>query len=275
MTTTYKIETMHLGCFRQLRVICFAFIAILFTGNWLFALDPLIILVGPPGSGKGAFSQYLEGNYGYNHISIGDILRREIDMQTELGCEIEEIVRRGDYIDPQIINVLLAKNVVKYQAEEKPFILDGFGQNKGDVERMQKLLEETGLIPRTFVMYLETSDAVCQERIANRLVCSGCGHVYNKVTAKPTVAGICDGCGMALKARTGDTPEVILKRLIHYRDCVEKYNKAAAFLFPSIIYESDGSFEECALFYDNLAKEAMSWNEDSSSFVREFVKKRH
>ena len=244
-----------------------SFLICLFTTISLFAFDPVIILVGPPGAGKGTFSQHLKEKHGYNHICVGDILRNEIKEQTKLGREIEEIVKKGDYVDPQIIHVLLTKNVTKYQTEGKPFILDGFGQNKGDIETIEKLLEEMGLLNRAFLLYLKASNEICQNRILNRSICLNCGHVYNAVTAQPLLQETCDYCGTALQIKINDTPEVITKRLQYYREHIEQFYEAALSRFPSLVYNSSGSFETCTFFYDTLVKET-DYDVDSISFIQ-------
>lgn len=248
-----------------MRILYLLFTAILFAGNALLALDPVIILLGPPGSGKGTFSQYLKENYNYNHVSIGDTLRREVEQQTELGCKIEECVRNGDYIDPKIIHSLLTKIVLQYQLEDKPFILDGFGQNDGDAEAIYELLTETNLISRSFVLYLEASDEVCRERISNRLICSGCGHVYNTLTATSALFDRCGLCKSILKTRLNDTPEVIIKRLRHYRDHVEYLHKYTTSLFPSIFFDTNGSLQDCIHLYNMLVIEIANCKSDTST----------
>lgn len=246
-------------------------ITILYVGNCLCALDPVIILVGPPGAGKGSCSQLLKENYGYCHLSIGDVLRSEIELQTALGREIKETVKNGNYIDPLIIRRLLAKNIVQLQSENKPFILDGFGQNKGEMEAMKTLIDEAGLLPRTLLLYLEAIDAVCQARMCSRSICFGCGRVYHAEMAKPLIPGQCDKCGTILKVKINDTYETIVKRLADYRRDVEQNYKQALTLFPSIIYHSGGSIEECSLFYHAFAQGVAKCLSDASSFVEELA----
>lgn len=218
--------------------------------NSLIALDPILILVGPPGSGKGTFSQHLKEHYGYRHVSIGDLLRKEVARQTELGKQIGEIIQRGDFIDPQIVRTLLDALISDYAIEKRALILDGFGRNEGDIEYMYSLLLEKNLLPQTLYIYLEAPDAVCASRIANRLICPGCGHVYNASLKTP-----CDLCGASLEFRFGDSPEVVLKRLKQHRESFENYFKKGLILFPSILYHATSSLEECLIFYDRLALE--------------------
>lgn len=247
---------------------CFL-MAIFFTNFSLFAFDPFIILVGPPGSGKGTLSQHLKINYGYHHISIGDVLRYEVDMQTDLGLSIEKLIKSGDYVDSKIIHTILANNIKKYLSE--PLILDGFGRNKEDVDVIHQLLIETGQTDRTLVIYLEALDQVCQERISHRLVCSGCGFVYNSETAKPQIHERCNLCGMTLKSRLNDTTEIIMKRIQNYRENVASSYQYAASLFPTIMYHSNGSCEECTHFYDSFSREAAKSDTDSVTFVKSFT----
>ncbi len=233
----------------------------------LFAFEPLIILIGPPGSGKGTCSQHLKERYGYQHVSIGDLLRKEVAMQTELGSQIEEIVRRGDFIDSKIVHLLLAHIVTNPEVGKHPLILDGFTRNPDDVPFMRDLFKAMRLMPRTFILYLEAPDATCLERVAYRSVCAHCGHVYHEIWAKPSNAGHCDLCGSRTQTRINDTKEVILKRLHHHRNCIESYYQEALAEFPSILLDTSGSLEECLDFYDQLALIAASSKIDSSEFT--------
>lgn len=236
----------------------------------LFALTPVMILFGPPGSGKGTFSQYLKEHYDYSHLSIGDALRNEVVRQTKLGREIEEKIKKGEYIDPKIVHDILAEHVRNFQKQNIPFILDGFGQNPEDAKFMENLLREIDLFNQTMIVYLQASDAACCNRIKDRMICALCGHVYNAATVKPISEEICDLCGGELKRRLNDGEEVTMKRLKHHRDGVEGYYKEALSLFPSIIYDANSPVEACYQFCDQIAQQAKNFPEDSLAFTSEF-----
>lgn len=220
----------------------------------LNAFNPAIILAGPPGSGKGTFSQYFKNKYGYEHVCVGDILRKEIELQTSLGKEIKEIVQNGEYVNPKIIEALLAKSISELQQSGKPFILDGFGQNEGDAKVLKQLLDRAGLLSKTFLFYLDASDEICLKRINGRSVCTECGYVYNSETAVPATINQCDICGKKLQIKINDQPEVVFKRLQLYRQEIERRYKEAFSIFPTLTFDSSGSMEQCFNFYDELAK---------------------
>lgn len=236
----------------------------------VLAIDPIVILIGPPGSGKGTFSQYFRERYGYNHVSIGDLLRSEVAKQTELGCRIAGTIQKGDYIDPTIVRSLLANKVREYRSEGRPFVLDGFGRNPGDAMEIRSLIEKEGLSSRALVVCLEAPDAICLERIAKRSVCTNCGHVYHALWAQPRFAGRCDECDTPLQARMYDTPEVTKKRLQHHRTCIESYYRELFSLFPSILYDASGPLDECFHFYDSFAETAALCNADADQLTQKF-----
>ncbi len=241
-----------------------------FFASSLSALTPIIILIGPPGSGKGTCSQYLKERYDYQHVSIGDLLRKEVAMQTELGCQIEETIKRGDFIDPSIVHFLLAQSVLDIKTEQEPLILDGFARNADDVPFMQNLFKTLCFMPRTFILHLTATDATCLERIAYRSVCTNCGHVYHKLWAQPIDGSHCDLCGQLVQARMNDTEAVTLKRLRHHRNTIESYYEKALDAFPAIVFDASGPLEDCLSFYDHLALTLASSSADSSDFVEEF-----
>ena len=230
----------------------------------------MIILFGPPGSGKGTFSQYLKASYDYSHLSIGDALRNEVDSQTELGRKIEEKIKNGEFIDPKIVHAILAEHVRNFQMQRTPFILDGFGRNQEDMKFMESFLKEMNLFDQTMIVYLQASDAMCSDRIKERIVCDLCGHVYNAVTAKPISEESCDLCGGKLKHRLNDGNEVTMKRLKLHRDYVEKLYGEALSIFPFIIYDANLPLEQCYQFCDRIAQSAKNFPGDSRTFAGAF-----
>ncbi len=173
-----------------------------------------IVILGPPGSGKGTYASRLTKILGVPHISTGDMVREEIKAQTELGKKIKEYSDRGELVPDEIIISLLAERLEKPDAQEG-FILDGFPRTL----RQAEALEEISKID--LVINLNVPDEIIIQRLSNRLICKQCGAIYNRLTLKPKVDGICDICGGELYQREDDKPEVIQERLKVYRKSTE------------------------------------------------------
>lgn len=226
----------------------------LFAHFFLSAFEPAVVLIGPPGAGKGTFSQYLKKNYGYKHISIGDLLRGEVEKQTPLGLQIEEAIKKGEYIDPSLVWIILETTIRDCQQEHVAFILDAFGQNEGEMEEIRRLFEKYDLLDRAITVFLDADDALCESRIQGRLICSGCGQVYNILTNKPLLEGRCDYCDNALQRRLNDTPEVIVKRIKNYRENIQQRQEIALQLFPFLMMNTNQPMEQCIAFYEWFAQ---------------------
>lgn len=169
-----------------------------------------ILLLGPPGSGKGTLSLFIEQQFGYKHLSTGDLLRDEISKGTPLGKTIADTLKQGDLVeDITMVNLLtekLAKNTM-------PLLLDGFPRTLGQA----KLVEEK--YPNFFskVLYLNVPEADLITRITKRLICPKCNAVYNQITNPPQKHNICDQCHSTLMQRNDDTLEVFSNRLATYK----------------------------------------------------------
>jgi adenylate kinase len=181
-----------------------------------------IVLLGPPGSGKGTYASRLTVILGVPHVSTGDMVREEIKAQTELGKKIREYSDKGELVPDEIIIRLLANRLKKSDAE-KGFILDGF-------PRTTKQAEALGEISTIdLVINLNVPDEIIIQRLSNRISCKKCGAIYNKLTLKPKKEGVCDKCGGELYQRKDDKPEVVQERLNVYRrktePLIEYYTK--------------------------------------------------
>lgn len=248
----------------------FLFLILLFFSPSLFSFDATILVFGPPGSGKGTFSQYLKENYRYNHISAGDLVRQEIDKKTAIGRSIEERVKRGEFIDSSIMHELIRCKVLEYKDAGRPFIIDGFGRTQEDMQFLYTLLTSLDLLNNTFVLFLESPDEVCKERIMHRSLCSQCGHVYNTITSPPCLAERCDRCSGRLKQRLNDTPLVIEKRLKEYRTFTEGNYRKGLLFFPSLFYRTDKHLEELETWYANLADHIHAFQGNAKGFIEAF-----
>jgi len=173
-----------------------------------------IVMLGPPGSGKGTYASRLTKMLGIPHISTGDMVREEIKAQTEIGKKIKEYNDRGELVPDEIIIKLLAERLKKADAK-KGFILDGFPRTLRQAEALEKISEID------LVINLNVPDEIIIQRLSNRLICKRCGAIYNRLTLKPKVNGVCDVCGGELYQREDDKPEVIRERLKVYKRSTE------------------------------------------------------
>lgn len=174
-----------------------------------------IIFIAPPAAGKGTQSALLEEEYGYKHISTGDLLRAEINKKNELGTRIEEIISKGELVSDDIITELL-RNELNTVKNEK-FILDGYPRNIAQAETLNKIFSELN-IENYVTIYLDIEEELAKKRALGRVVCSNCGATYNTYfqNSMPKKNGICDKCNNELKQRSDDNEESFKKRFTTY-----------------------------------------------------------
>ncbi|MBS7653552.1 adenylate kinase [Candidatus Bathyarchaeota archaeon] len=173
-----------------------------------------IVILGPPGSGKGTYASRLTSLLRIPHISTGDMVREEIRAQTEIGKIIKDYSDKGKLVPDEIIVNLLIRRLNETDAK-RGFILDGFPRTMSQAESLEEI---SGV---DLVINLNVPDDVIIQRLSNRLVCKRCGAIYNRLTLKPKIDGICDICGGELYQREDDKPEVIQNRLNVYRRTTE------------------------------------------------------
>lgn len=164
-----------------------------------------VILIAPPAAGKGTQSELLKTNYGYEHISMGDLLRNEIAKKSVIGQKIESIIAKGELVDDNLTIELLKNKLQEIKGSH--YCLDGFPRTLYQAQEFDKVLSELGN-DSYIVLYLDLDEKKAYERINGRLICS-CGKSYNiyDENLKPKKAGICDDCGKELVKRTDDNLE--------------------------------------------------------------------
>ena len=172
-----------------------------------------IILVGPPGAGKGSVAKKLI-SLGLAHISTGDMFREAMKQGTPLGKLAESYINKGDLV-PDEVTIGLVKERLSQPDCANGYLLDGFPRTIPQAEALETLAKEINR-PIEAVLNLECDEETLIKRISGRRVCRVCGTPYHIVNVKPKVEGICDVCGGELYQRKDDNEEALKVRLQHY-----------------------------------------------------------
>ena len=175
-----------------------------------------LILVGPPGAGKGTQAVHLAAHYAIPHISTGDIFRANIKGGTELGKLAQSYTDKGELVPDSVTNEMV-KDRLKQDDVKNGFLLDGYPRNTFQAEVLRAILAEKE-IPLDAVLELSLDDSVIVERLSGRRTCKDCQTSFHILFEKPAVDGKCDKCGGELYQRTDDSVEVIQNRLSVYAE---------------------------------------------------------
>jgi adenylate kinase len=173
-----------------------------------------VVLLGPPGAGKGTQAKLLQDEFGACQISTGDILRKAVAEQTNLGKEASGYINRGALVPDDVIVNLVAERL-KERDCENGFILDGFPRTIPQAEGLDRILKTAGL-SLNGVLSVQVPESIIIERLAGRRTCRSCGALSHMVFNPPKKAGVCDRCGGELYQRDDDREETIANRLKVY-----------------------------------------------------------
>ena len=176
-----------------------------------------IILIGPPGVGKGSISALIHERLGAKALSSGDIFRKEIEAETDLGRMAKRYIDHGQLVPNGVTIEMMAKRLLSDDVRKKGFVLDGFPRTVRQAEALQEILNEADL-PIDKVVSLVAPDELIVQRLTGRMGCTKCGEIYHSVNKPPKREGLCDKCNGPLFVRTDDQPETILGRINVFRE---------------------------------------------------------
>lgn len=175
-----------------------------------------LILVGPPGVGKGSQAKRLSNILNVPHISTGDMFRKHFAELTPLGKKAKEFVDKGLLVPDDVTNQMVVERLCENDCQNG-FILDGYPRNLAQADFLNKLLEEKN-VSIDYVIDIECENEVLVKRLTGRRVCTNCGAVYHIDNNPPKVEGICDVCGSPLVHRKDDEEGTVRKRLEIYHE---------------------------------------------------------
>ncbi len=177
----------------------------------------VLILFGPPGSGKGTQAAFISKLLSIPAISTGDLLRAEARRDTPQGRALRAHLATGELVSDETVNRLLARRLAQPSCR-RGFLLDGYPRTVAQARSLTSLLRDRGL-PEPEVLYLRVPDEQLLKRLSGRQQCPVCGHIYNIYFQPPAHPGLCDNDGAALTQRSDDHEDVIRERLaVYHRD---------------------------------------------------------
>lgn len=196
-----------------------------------------IILMGPPGAGKGTNAKRIASHYGIPHISTGDMFREAIKNKTPLGELANKYISQGLLV-PDDVTIGLVKERISLDDCKNGFLLDGFPRSLPQAEALTSIGEEISR-PINYVINIVVPESILVDRISGRRVCKTCGAPYHIRNMKPKVEGICDLCGGELVQRKDDNEETLKARLHEYHKMTEPL--IAYYKNLGVVYDVDGT----------------------------------
>ena len=187
-----------------------------------------LILLGPPGAGKGTQAAKIIEKYEIPHISTGDIFRENIKEGTPLGKKAQEYMNRGELVPDSLVIEIATDRLTKDDCKEG-FLLDGFPRTVEQAEALDKFLAEDGK-KVDHVLDIDVEADILMKRLTGRRLCKGCGATFHITNIPPKVEGVCDVCGEELYQRDDDTEETVANRIEVYnsqtKPLIDYYEKS-------------------------------------------------
>jgi len=203
-----------------------------------------IVLMGPPGAGKGTQADFIKQQYPIPHISTGDMFRDAVSRGTELGKEAKKYMDAGKLVPDEVTIGIVEERLAESDCKDG-FLLDGFPRTTNQAEALDQALSAGGRKIQAAINIAVPNDILI-ERMSGRISCQECKTVYNLKTNPPAQTGICDKCGGQLVQRSDDQGETVAKRLEVYLEqtnpLLDYYQK------QDVLYEVDGDRDNKAVF---------------------------
>ena len=220
-----------------------------------------MVLLGPPGAGKGTQAALLIKAYGLLHVSTGDMLRAAIKEGTETGLKAQEYMDKGELVPDEFVTRIVIERIKKPDAE-KGVIFDGYPRTSAQAESLDEALKAERR-ELEVVLYLKTSEEVAVQRLSGRRMCTKCLKNYHVTNMPPKEEGICDTCEVALVQREDDKPATVKNRLVVYQQ--QTADLIAYYKEKGLLKEVNGDIPAVQLFdeIDALFKGEGLVNDDS------------
>jgi adenylate kinase len=174
-----------------------------------------VVLLGPPGAGKGSLAGVLKEKYQLAHISTGDMLREEIKKGTELGNEIKALITKGALVSDELVTKLVEQRLLHGKDLQNGYMLDGYPRTVKQAQDLDVILTKANL-PLDFALNMEADASLLLKRLTGRRVCRKCGALFHMTNKPPLRPSVCDLCGGELYQRTDDNEETIKARMEVY-----------------------------------------------------------
>ena len=212
-----------------------------------------IVLLGPPGAGKGTQADKLSKEYKIPHISTGDMLREAVKNNSSVGQKANAYMAKGELVPDQLVIEIVKERLLK-QDTKNGFILDGFPRTKAQAESLDTALKISKM-PLGIVLYFETSDNTVINRLSGRRVCRKCNANFHIKNIPPKKEGICDTCGSALLQREDDKEATVKNRLAVYKketaELIDYYKKKNILKAVSGDLDADEAFKVLVKLFKN------------------------
>ena len=213
-----------------------------------------LLILGVPGAGKGTVATILKERKHMAHISTGDLFRKHIQQNTDLGKEAQKYISKGNLVPDEITNSLVRAELSTVRTN---FVLDGYPRDLDQARELFKILEDFS-IPLDAAIYLDVAEEVVVKRLVNRRSCADCGAPYNLLTKKPKEEGVCDVCGGHLIQRADDNAETIRQRLRTYKQrtapLIDFYRDKGILLEIDADKATDAIYDEICRELENRSK---------------------